>query len=191
MFGAALVVAALAATAPSPSLPPAAPAPESPAVDVGGERPNPYIDPEEFLRLAERVVAARDERRLSESSFARLALRPGTVVLDARSHSFFEQLHLRGARSLPYTEFTAETLARIVPDFDTPILIYCNNNFVGAENEFATKAPPAALNLATWVSLYAYGYENVWELAPLVDIRATKLQLAGENAADYARPPRS
>lgn len=146
---------------------------------------NPKIDDTRFLQVTAEAIAARAERRLPEAEFARLALRPGSVVLDARSRSAYDQLHVRGARSLPFTDFTAESLARVVPAFDTPILIYCNNNFDGAESEFATKAPPAALNLSTFAALRAYGYANVWELGPLLDIRETRLELAGRNAANY------
>lgn len=148
---------------------------------------NPKIDDAEFLRLTAEATAARAARRLTEPEFARLAARPGTVVLDARSRMFYDLLHLRGAVSLPYTEFTAESLARAIPDRDTPVLIYCNNNFAGAELEFATKAPPAALNLSTFVALWSYGYRNVYELGPLLDVRETRLALAGKNAASYRR----
>ena len=162
----------------------------APAGGAGLGLANPKIDDARFLEITAEAIAARAERRLSEAEFARLALRPGTVVLDARSRRFYDQLHVRGARSLPFTDFTAESLARVVPDFDTPILIYCNNNFDGAETEFATKAPPAALNLSTFAALRAYGYENVWELGPLLDIRATNLSLAGKNAPSYRRSRR-
>jgi hypothetical protein len=151
---------------------------------------NAKIDDAEFLRITAEAIAERADRRLTEEEFALRASRPETVVLDARSRSYYDLLHLRGARSLPFTEFTAESLANLIPDRTTPILIYCNNNFVGAELEFATKALPAALNLSTFVALRAYGYENVWELGPLLDIRETELALAGENAANYLEQPR-
>jgi len=32
------------------------------------------------------------------------------------------------------------------------------------------------LNLSTFIALYIYGYRNVYELAPLIDIRTSKLQ---------------
>ena len=38
----------------------------------------------------------------------------------------------------------------------------------------------SALNLSTFVSLHAYGYGNVYELAPLVDVTRTRLEFAGE-----------
>ena len=61
------------------------------------------------------------------------------------------------------------------PDKNQRILIYCNNNFVGAKEAFPIKAPTASLNLSTYISLYSYGYRNVYELGPLLDIKTSKL----------------
>lgn len=143
---------------------------------------NPKIDAGSFLELTLAATAAREQRRLSEAEFLAAAAEPGTVVLDARSRDKFEQLHVRGAVSLPFTDFTAESLAAVVPDPQTRILIYCNNNFAGAEEPFPTKAPPAALNLSTYVALWTYGYRNVDELGPLVDVEHTRLDLVAGRA---------
>jgi hypothetical protein len=35
----------------------------------------------------------------------------------------------------------------------------------------------ASLNLSTYISLYTYGYRNVYELGPLLDVKTTKLEL--------------
>jgi hypothetical protein len=103
-------------------------------------------------------------------------------VLDARSRDKYAELHVRGAVSLPFTDFTAESLAREIPSRATRVLIYCNNNFAGAQEPFPAKAAPAALNLSTYVALHTYGYSNVWELGPLVDVAATRLALEGAGA---------
>ena len=41
--------------------------------------------------------------------------------------------------------------------------------------------PPAVVELdaETWIALATYGYTNVWELAPNVDVKACKLGWAG------------
>jgi phage shock protein E len=62
-----------------------------------------------------------------------------------------------------------------LPDKNTRILIYCNNNFLGAEKAFPAKAVTASLNISTYIALYNYGYRNVYELGPLLDIKASKL----------------
>ena len=72
-------------------------------------------------------------------------------------------------------------------------MIYCNNNFRGNPVAMASKAPSASLNISTYIALYNYGYHNVYELAPYVDVHTTKLPLAGTMAAaassDAASPP--
>jgi hypothetical protein len=136
---------------------------------------NPAIDPGGYLRAAVEALRLRSVRRLSEADFIRMSREPGTVVLDARSKARFDELHLAGAINLSFADIASETLAAALPDKDVRILIYCNNNFRNAEGPFPSKLPSASLNLSTWVALYDYGYRNVWELGPLVDIEATAL----------------
>jgi len=53
----------------------------------------------------------------------------------------------------------------------------CKKNFVNAEAAFPRKMAPASLNLSTYISLYTYGYKNVYELGPMLDAKTTKLDL--------------
>jgi len=69
-----------------------------------------------------------------------------------------------------------------VTDKNARILIYCNNNFSGAEGAFPSKLPSASLNLPTYVALYDYGYRNVYELGALIDVEATAIAFAGRAA---------
>ena len=73
-------------------------------------------------------------------------------------------------------------MARITPDTTTRVLIYCNNNFKNEEPAFPEKRVRAALNIYTFNTLYAYGYRNIYELGPLIDIKDTKLPLEGDRA---------
>ena len=136
---------------------------------------NPAIDAGAYLRAAIEALRLREERRLSEADFIRMSREPGTVVLDARSRARFDELHVAGAINLSFPDIAIASLAQALPDKDARILIYCNNNFRNAERPFPSKLPSASLNLSTWVALYDYGYRNVWELAPLIDIEATAL----------------
>ena len=56
----------------------------------------------------------------------------------------------------------AASLAEALPDRNAVILIYCNNDFSGAEGPFPSKLPSASLNLPTYVALDDHGYRNVW-----------------------------
>ncbi len=112
------------------------------------------------------------------------------VILDSRSQYFYDRKHLSGAIHLDFSEFTQESLDKILPSRDTKILIYCNNNFSDDPINFASKtsrvAPKMnddqlmlALNIPTYLNLYGYGYENVYELNELVSVDDPRITLVG------------
>lgn len=138
---------------------------------------NPAIDMDGYLRVAREAAVYRETRRLTEEDFLRVSREPGTVVLDARSREKFDELHVKGALNLSFPDIAVESLKKALPDKSTLILIYCNNNFRGAEGPFPSKLPTASLNLSTFIALYNYGYRNVWELGPVIDVKKTKLLL--------------
>ncbi len=63
------------------------------------------------------------------------------------------------------------------------MLIYCNNNFHEAPKPFPSKIPTASLNLSTYISLYTYGYRNIYELGPQLDPKLSKLPFESKTAA--------
>lgn len=142
--------------------------------------PNRLIDYREFQKIVAESASERESHRLTESQFIAAMADKSAVLLDARTASKFDLRHIRGAVSLPFTDFTAETLAKIIPAKDTKILIYCNNNFLGSPISLASKAPSASLNISTYTSLRAYGYTNIYELGPLLDVRSTAIPFAGK-----------
>jgi hypothetical protein len=146
--------------------------------------PNPAIDMAGFLDVAVAAAEHRASRRLSEDEFIRMSKLPGTVILDARSDSLFRMLHVRGAMNLSFPDIATASLAQLLPDREARILIYCNNNFYGADYAFPLKVPMASLNLSTYVALYTYGYRNVYELEPLLDVHATRVPLEGSAVRD-------
>jgi rhodanese-related sulfurtransferase len=152
-------------------------------VQAAEPAPNPLIDYARFRKIAAQVEPVRAKRRISEEQFAAMAAEQGTIVLDARSADKYALRHIRGAISLPFTDFTAESLARVIPAKDTRVLIYCNNNFRGAPRSFAAKAEPASLNISTYIALATYGYTNIYELGPLLYAKTTRLAFAGTEVA--------
>jgi hypothetical protein len=150
------------------------------AQSAGAAEPivNPAIDPAAFLRVVSAALAERERHRISEAEFVRMSREPGTVVLDARSKEKYDELHVEGAKHLSFPDIAIDSLAALLPDKDARILIYCNNNFRGAESPFPKKLASASLNLSTFVALYDYGYRNVWELGPLIDVEATTIPFA-------------
>jgi len=144
------------------------------------EIPNRLIDYDAFQRQVAEVRDLRGNHRVTEAQFARMAQDPATVILDARSAEKFALLHVKGARNLSLPDITADELAKLIPSKATRVLIYCNNNFLNAPEAFPSKLPSASLNVHTMSVLYAYGYTNVYELGPLIDIRRSKLEFDGE-----------
>jgi len=134
---------------------------------------------DEFTRAVLEVQKRRKGRLLTAEQFAKMASEPGTVVLDARSELSYELLHVKNSKNLPYTNMGPQTLTKLIPSESTRILIYCRNNIAdGAfnrihdkalENYIIAKEKAAGLNLPVAVTLFIYGYDNVWELDEIVD----------------------
>ena len=100
----------------------------------------------------------------------------GTIVLDARSKSRYDALHVKGAVNLSFPDIAIDSLKALLPDKKARILIYCNNNFRNAPAPFPPKLFSASLNLSTYVALYNYGYREIYELGETKDIKASKLE---------------
>lgn len=140
---------------------------------------NPAIDMPGYLAVASEAAQHRESRRLTEDEFIQKSREPGTIILDARSQEKYHELHIKGAINLSFPDLTVDTLNATLPDKNARILIYCNNNFVGEQRAFPTKMVTASLNLSTYIALYTYGYRNIYELGPLLDIKTTKLDMVG------------
>ncbi len=128
------------------------------------------IDYPGFLEISEEVMALRETRLVSLAQFNEMAGEPKTVILDTRSAEAFAMGHIEGAVHLNFSDFTDAKLAEVAGSKDTRILIYCNNNFSDNIAPVMLKRVELALNIPTFVNLYGYGYENVYELADLVSI---------------------
>lgn len=143
------------------------------------EIPNVAIQYARFRELTEELEPVRAKNRVSEEDFLKMAGEPGTVILDARSRDKFEAIHAKGALHLAFTDFTAGALQKLIPDKTTRILIYCNNNFKNEPVNFASKSSVVALNIQSFINLHAYGYKNVYELGPLLDVKTTRIPFEG------------
>jgi hypothetical protein len=142
---------------------------------------NPAIDMKGYLEVAGEAAQHRESRRLTEEEFIKMSREPGTIILDARSAEKYNVLHIKGAINLSFPDITVDSLNATLPDKNARILIYCNNNFVGDQKAFPTKMVTASLNLSTYIALYTYGYRNIYELGPLLDVNTTKLELIKGN----------
>ena len=141
---------------------------------------NPAIDMPAYLQVAKEAAIHRETHRLTEAEFIAMSLEPNTIILDARSAEKYAELHINNAVNLSFPDITVDSLAELFPDKSVRILIYCNNNFANAPKAFPTKRADASLNLSTYISLYSYGYKNVYELGPLLEIEKSKLKFVSD-----------
>lgn len=172
--------------------------------------PKAKVSFDDFKGLVAKVEAHRASRLIDLNTFIRMSKEPGVIILDSRSAFRFERIHVKGARHLAFTDFTQDNLQKVIPSFETKILIYCNNNFDGNQTDFATKvALPRprpggaaaaqfaaqekplmmALNIPTYINLYGYGYRNVYELNELVDVNDRRIAFEGSIVEKKPAPP--
>lgn len=131
---------------------------------------SPEIDYPGFAQMTGDVMDYRESRLVSLAAFNEMKTGADTIILDTRSQMAFEMGHIAGAVHLNFSDFTDEKLASVIPSKATRILIYCNNNFEDDIEPIMVKRAPLALNIPTFINLYGYGYENIYELGELVSI---------------------
>jgi len=171
--------------------------------------PKAKVSFDDFKGLVAKVETHRASRLVDLNTFMKMSKEPGVIILDSRSTFRFERIHVKGARHLAFTDFTQDNLQKVIPSFETKILIYCNNNFDGNQKDFASKialprpkpsnavatqfaaqAKPImmALNIPTYINLYGYGYRNVYELNELVNVNDPRIAFEG-SIVEQKQPP--
>ena len=171
--------------------------------------PKAKVSFDDFKGLVAGVETHRASRLVDLNTFMKMSKEPGVIILDSRSTFRFERIHVKGARHLAFTDFTQDNLQKVIPSFETRILIYCNNNFDGNQKDFASKvalprakpdnavatqfaaqAKPImmALNIPTYINLYGYGYRNVYELNELVNVHDPRIAFEG-SIVEQKPPP--
>ena len=166
----------------------------------GAKYPKAKVSFEDFKGLVNEVEPYRASRLVDLNTFLKMSKEPGTIILDSRSAYRYERIHVKGAKHLAFTDFTQDTLKKVILTPQTRILIYCNNNFDGNQTDFPSKVvgfsakptvSPAkqflsqqkplmmALNVPTYINLYGYGYRNVFELDELVNVKDRRITFEG------------
>ncbi len=160
--------------------------------------PKARVSFDDFKGLVAKVETHRASRLIDLNTFLKMSKEEGVIIFDSRSDFRFGRIHLKGAKHLAFTDFTQANLKKVIPDPETRILIYCNNNFDGNQTDFASKAfvRPSdkaagsqiaaqakpltmALNIPTYINLYGYGYRNVYELDELVKVNDPRIRFEG------------
>ena len=129
--------------------------------------------------ITKKVSDYRAGRLIDLDKFNAMSGNRNTIILDTRSAKAFKGLHVKGAIHLNFSDFTATKLAKVIPNKNTCILIYCNNNFKDNTRHFEGKSIELALNIPTFINLYGYGYTNIYELSELLSVKDKRLKLDG------------
>lgn len=122
------------------------------------------VDYKGFLKISDELINFRASRLIDVATFNSYSKDSNTIILDTRSKKAFDEIHIKGAVHLNFSDFTTTVLAEKIASKDTRILIYCNNNFESQKEALMNKMRPLALNIPTFINLYGYGYKNVYEL---------------------------
>ncbi|WP_400074990.1 rhodanese-like domain-containing protein [Winogradskyella sp. R77965] len=130
-----------------------------------------------FAELSDSLIAYREKRLIDENTFNTYRKDTKTIILDTRSKKAFDEIHIKGAVHLNFSDFTEEKLKTVIPDNTTRILIYCNNNFDSKKPSLLDKSFRLALNIPTFINLYGYGYKNIYELEGYLKEEETKIPL--------------
>jgi Rhodanese-like domain len=163
---------------------------------ISKQLPASKVDFDAYETLAKEVKEYRKNRLVSLSKFLFLSKEQNTVILDTRSTEMYNRRHVKGAIHLNFADFTQDNLRLLIPDLNTRVLIYCNNNIDKDPINFATKSvkPKSlkqkevtlALNIPTFINLYGYGYKNIYELADFVSVFSKAIEFEG---TDVIKPP--
>lgn len=168
--------------------------------------PTSLVSLNDFQNLATEIENHRAERLINLDSFIEMSRDENTIILDTRSKLRYDRKHLAGAIHLAFTEFSQANLEKVIPNSNTKILIYCNNNFLGDQVDFVSKvsSPPPmkiaiedlpydkkpvmlALNIPTYLNLYGYGYKNIYELDELVNVNDLRVKFEGSTIEDFPK----
>ena len=79
----------------------------------------------------------------------------GAVVLDVREQSEYDAGHIAGAVLLPLGTINEETASAVIPQKDTPVLVYCRSGN-------RSKTASAKLAKLGYTSVYEIGGINSW-----------------------------
>ncbi len=155
------------------------------------------VDYDAFEVLVKKVKKHREKRLISLNEFLEMNKESEYLILDTRSEKMYKQKHLKGAIHLNFSDFNQYSLLELIPNPETKILIYCNNNIEDDSASFMTKTVlplviekdiqelTLALNIPTYINLYGYGYRNIYELAELISVTDKRIEFEGTEVFNF------
>jgi phage shock protein E len=161
-------------------------------------RGSPLIDFDGHRKLAAEAGAHRQKRLIGWKEFQERANRPlglyssRAIILDTRDRSVFAAGHIKGAVNLPLPDFDEGNLTDLLgrdmggaqtlmmPYYEREILLYDGDSLAGTASTEEAQIP---LPLQTFITLYGYGYKNVYELGEAVDRNLPEVEWVGDKQA--------
>jgi len=140
---------------------------------------NVAVDFAGFVKITNEMTDFRKSRLIDIETFNACSQEENTIILDTRSKKAYDEIHIKGAIHLNFSDFTKASLERVIGSKDTRILIYCNNNFNSPLEALTRKSLPLALNIPTFINLYGYDYKNIYELDAFLDQNDSRVQFEG------------
>ena len=119
---------------------------------------------EKFARDMTPALQYRSERLLDLDTFSQMNSEANTIILDTRSVEEFRSGHIEGAINMPLSQMTLLNLGDLIDDRETRILLFGNENIAEVADRSDFEISTIPMNLLTYVSLYRYGYEDIYEL---------------------------
>lgn len=127
--------------------------------------------PLDYYKQAEALMEFRNSRQLSMAQIdAMMQADKNTVLLDTRGDQDYATIHIRGAKHLSYADMTTDRLAKMFPDKNTRIIVYCDKAIMSP----MTRMMPLSTN--AFVDLHMYGYTNIYEMRSAMSVQPYQRQ---------------
>lgn len=124
-------------------------------------------DDKKYFKNWDKIDEIRQERQIHYTKIPEILKKEDALILDVRSKEDYDCGHIKGAKNLSLTDITEKTLPQIVPSKQTKIIIYCEKTlWANRRNIPATQI--------SFPIIYELGYENVYEIEPVMDGRMLK-----------------
>lgn len=132
------------------------------------EQPVELLQSEEYFERAKELQKFRKSRTVDMAKINEMLKDKDTILLDTRGDEDYKRLHIRGAKHLSYADMTTDRLAKLIPDKNTRIILYC----YAAIMPLRTRNLPLSTN--AFVDMHMYGYTNLYEIRNINTIKSTQ-----------------
>ncbi len=140
------------------------------------------LDYNHFFEKSLKLQEFHSKRRIDVNTLLTMREDKNTIILDVRDKDDYDCVHIEGARNLGVGKMDGDSLAAIIPDKNTRIVIYCDN----ALEPYPVKM--TALVHHAFPVMYEYGYHNLYELEPL-SARVHKTRMLDGTSDDLMQIP--